>query len=330
MPTEDTTDTLIAESSPAHPLTHSPFFWLAGFLVLNIAVPFFNIPNRATAIIGAVALTFSYVCIAVFFAVTVARKKFSIPQLLIWGVLALLVWLALDNWITPAISKPLVAAFRKTGARPEGFQLLQMIALGTLTDMALLVIGVCAGNIASRMIRTPNMIAPICAVIGLIDIWGVLFGGIVFQMMQKTPHIAAKAMTKGPKLGAATGSAYSISLPDIGIGDYLFIGLLFAALVWLGLNWRDAVKWVVPLVSLALLALVLLPQIPPLPGLPFIALGVAIPNYKHFKYTREEKFALLYAGIFVVILTAALYWGFKSVLPEKKNSFPHPTERLTT
>ncbi len=309
----------------AHPLTGSPFFWLTAFLILNLAAPYFSIPNRATAIGGAVALTFAYVCVVVFFAVCVARRKLPIPHLLAWGVLALLVWLALDNFVVPTLIKPIVTAIRHSKTRPEGFQLFQLIALSTLTDMALLCLGVFAGNIASRMIQTPNMLGPICIVIALIDIWGVLFGGIVAQVIAKRPEIAAKAMTSGPKLGAATSSAFNISLPDIGIGDYLFLGLLFGALFYLGLNWQSAIKWVVPLVCMALLLIVLVPRMPALPGLPFIALGVAIPNYRHFKYTREEKFALLYAGLFVLILTGALYWGFENALPEKEPRAKTPT-----
>jgi hypothetical protein len=47
----------------------------------------------------------------------------------------------------------------------------------------------------------------------------------------------------------------------------------------------------------------------------FIAAAVVLPNWKYFRFTREEQFALLYAGIFVLILTVALYFGFKAALP---------------
>jgi hypothetical protein len=305
-----------AEPPPAHPLTRSPFAWLAAFLILNLAVPFLNIPTRATAIIGALAVTFAYVAIVVFFAIAVAHQKLSIRSLLAWGVLALALWLLLDNFFAPMIAKPIIAAARESRVRPQGFPLFELLALSTLTDMALLGIAVLAGNLASRLIQTSNMLGPICAVIALVDVWGVLFGGIVSQLLVKAPAVAAKAMTSGPKIGAASGSRYMIPLPDVGIGDYLFIGLLFGALVWLGLNWRGAMKWVVPLVSIALLGIVFLPQVPALPGLLFIGLGVIIPNTSTFKFTREEKFALLYAGVFVVILTGVLYLGFKSALPE--------------
>jgi hypothetical protein len=305
--------------SSAHSLIRSPLAWLAAFLILNLSVPFFNITTRTVAIVGALAVTFAYVAIVVFFAVAIAHRKLAIAHLLIWGVLTLVLWLVLDNVLGPMVAKPIIAAMRESHARPTGPVLLEIYALSTLGDMALLSFAVLVGNLAARLIQSSNMLGPVCAVIALVDVWGVLFGGIVSQMLAKVPAVAAKAMTSGPKIGAASGSRFAIPLPDIGVGDYLFIGLLFGALVWLGLNWRGAMKWVVPLVSVALLGIVFLPQIPALPGLLFIGLGVLIPNASTLKFTREEKFALLYAGVFVVILTGALYWGFKSVLPEKQS-----------
>lgn len=312
--------TLPADSTSTQPPTHeflrgyfaSPFAWLAAFLVLNLCVPFLDIPNRATALAGVVSLTFAYVCIIVFFAVCVARKKPSIRQILMWGMAALTIWYLLDKF-SPAFAAPIIAAARQTRTRPEGFALLQLIGLNTLTDCALMSMGVCAGVLAARLIRTPNMLGPICVVIALIDVWGVLFGGIVSQLLVKAPQLAEKAMTSGPQLGGASRGGFTIPLPAIGIGDYLFLGLLFGALFYLHLNWQAAIKWVVPLVAGALLAITF-GLIPALPGLLFIALGVAIPNLDTFKFTREEKFALFYTGVFVAVLTGALYLGFKSVL----------------
>lgn len=316
-----------AETLPrSHPLAHAPAAWLSAFFVLNLAAPFFNIPNRATAVIGVIAMTIAYVSVAVLFAVSVTRKKLSVPALLGWGVLALALWLLIENLLGPAVIKPIIEAARTTRTRPVGVDLLQIIAMSTLSDMALLSLGVVAGNLGAKMIRTPNMLGPILVVIALIDIWGVLFQGILHQIMISAPQVAAKAMTSGPRLGAATGSAFRIGLPDIGIGDYLFIGLLLGAIFYLNLNWKDTVKWMVPLVCAALISITLLPQVPALPGLPFIALAAAIPNWRAFKYTREERFALIYAGILVVVLTLGLYWGAKTYLPKPP---PHEVPRAT-
>jgi hypothetical protein len=299
------------------PFLRSPLFWIAAFLVLNFVVPFLKISTQAAAIIGALTLTFAYISIVIFFAVSLARLKLSIARLLVLGVFAALLWALLDQWLGNAILAPIIATLKQTKARPDALQTLQFLAISTFTDLSLLALAVCAGLIASRLIRAPNMLAPICAVIALIDVWGVLFGGIVAQLMEKTPQIAQKAMTQGPQIGAATASRFAIPMPHIGVGDYLFLGLLFGVLAWHNLNWRAAMAWTIPLVSVALLA-ISFGLIPALPGLLFIALGVAIPNLKTLSYTREEKFAMLYAGVFVALLTIALYFGFTSLLPQKK------------
>lgn len=307
-------------ASPLIPILNSPIFWLAAFVLLNFAVPFFDISSRAIAVVGALSLTFAYIAIVLCFAATVALRRLSLSSIIGAGVLALLFWMAMDKIIAPGIMQPLVAELRGSRAQPSTAQMLQILLATTFTDLAILVTAVCAGNLAARMIKSPNMIGPVCVVIALIDIWGVLFGGIVSQMMEKTPEIAEKAMTKGPLIGAASTSAsnYAIPLPSIGVGDYLFTGLLLSVLIIHNLNWRAAMNWIAPLVCVTLLSISfgLIPGA--LPGLVPIALGAAIPNLGVFRYTREEKFALVYAGVFVLILTGALYLGFQSLLPEKK------------
>jgi hypothetical protein len=166
------------------------------------------------------------------------------------------------------------------------------------------------------------MIGPIGAAIALIDIWGVLFGGIVSQLMtnKATQPLAEKAMAAGPKLGAASAArtGFSISLPAIGVGDFLFIALLLSVLVNLAMNWQKSARLMWILVCFALLSIQFLPFFPALPGLLFIGAAAVLPNWKYFTFTRDERFALLYAGIFVLILTIGLYFGFKSMLPTPK------------
>src|SRR5690606_27652098 len=133
--------------------------------------------------------------------VSVARMKLPISRLLGFGLMAAIVWVVLDQWLGEAITRPIVAAVRESRTRPDTLQTLQLLLVMTFTDLSLLVLAVFAGNIAARMISSPNMLLPVCAVIAMIDVWGVLFGGIVAQMMEKTPEIAAKAMTQGPQIG---------------------------------------------------------------------------------------------------------------------------------
>src|SRR5687768_13475047 len=106
------------------------------------------------------------------------------PIKVITGLLVgVALWAALEFVIAPALLEPIFDHFRATRTRPSGNALLLIIGLSTLTDLVLLTTAMFAGSLVARLIQTPNMLGPVCGVIALIDIWGVLFGGIVMQMM---------------------------------------------------------------------------------------------------------------------------------------------------
>lgn len=261
-------------------------------VLVQFGAPFVPIPNIAVAVVGVVLLTLVYVGAVVTFSLSLSRRQMSLPVL----------------------GAGLVAC-------GLGFAALQMLPpfrfAYAVQNFVLLGLGTFGGLFVSRMIRHANMIGPIGIMVAVIDIWGVLFGGIVAQLLtnKATQGIAQKAMAGGPRLGAAT-SKFHLALPDIGIGDYLFLALFLGCLVRFGMNWRASATWMSAGICLALLAIVLLPFVPALPGLLPIALGALVPNLRYFQFTREERFALLYAGVFVLILTIGLYFGFTSMLPK--------------
>jgi hypothetical protein len=286
-------------SEPVVPTRDAPTdfkSWLVPLLllvVLQFGAPFIPIPNAPVAIVGIIVLTLLYVGGVVGFALGAARRQWSVP-LQIAGLVGCGV--VLGGTQLMARSLPFGYAFQ---------------------NFALIGLGTFSGLLLARLIRHANMLGPIGVLVALIDIWGVLFGGIVSQLLtnKSTQGIAKHAMGSGPKLGAAT-SKFHLALPDIGIGDYLFLAFFLGVIVHFGMNWRASAIWMWAGVSLALLAIVLLPFLPMLPGLLFLGAGAVLPNLKYFQFTREEKFALLYAGIFVAVLTVGLYLGFTSMLPK--------------
>lgn len=271
---------------------------------------------------GGAALTLVYIGAVIAFALGIARQKLPVARALGWLALSALIWLIIEYGIWPAVRHSFRAlALGHRNVAPILAQQFTLSATETLQDLALFCGATLAGTLLARLIRYPNMIGPIGAAIALIDIWGVLFGGIVSQLMtnKATQPIAAKAMTAGPKLGAATAkqTGFSVALPNIGVGDFLFIALLLSVLVNLAMNWKGAARLMWVLVCFALLSIQFLPFFPYLPGLLFIGAAAVLPNWKFFTFTREERFALLYAAIFVLILTVGLYFGFKAMLPVK-------------
>jgi len=271
--------------------------WLAPLAVLlltQIGPQFLPIPNLATALIGVTLLTLVFVGAVVAFALGMARQKFGLPMLLGGCALSAVLYRAADALL----------AHSRWG--------------GVGQSVTLLLLGTFFGLLVARIIRHANMLGPIGAMVALIDIWGVLFHGIVSKLLtnKSTQGIAHHAMASGPKLGAAA-SKFHLELPAIGIGDYLFLALFLGVIVRFGMNWRASAIWMWAGVSAALLAIVLVPQAPDLPGLLFLGAGAVLPNLRYFKFTRDERFALLYAGVFVLILTVGLYFGLTAMLPKK-------------
>ena len=306
-------------AAPETPLLFEPLLWLILVFALGIALPFLPVPSLALAILGGVVLTALYVTCIVFFAVSATRSQAKIGVVVALFLFSLALWALMQFWALGKIG----ALFYEIGiqnAQPTMAQWLLRVAASTLGDVALISAATLGGSLVARLIRAPNMLGPLCAMIALIDIWGVLFGGIVAQLMAKAPTASAAAMASLPQAGAiaaATGArSFPIPLPNIGAGDYLFLGLLFCALQNLDMNWRGAMKWTIPLVTVTLLLVASgLPFATMLPGLLPIGLGAAIPNRRFFRFTREENFAMLYAGIFVIILSIGLYFFVTSQLP---------------
>lgn len=304
----------------------NPFWWLLFIAALNIALPFLPISNITIAITSNIVLTLIYVGAVVLFALGIARREWSLPLTIAAFVVSVLAWLAVQNGLLP-----LVAGGLQRGVKPSVTQVLGFTSAVTAQDMALLCAAMFGGVSLSRMIRTPNMLGPIGGIIAVIDIWGVLFGGPVSKIMasEAAAPITEKAMTTGPQIGAigAARPEFSIPLPQIGVGDFLFLALLLGIIVIHRMNWRTPAWTTWLLVSGALLSITFLPFLPALPGLLFIGAGAVLPNLKYFTYTRDEKFALLWAGVLVLVMTVGIHFGLQHMLA---NLDDKPAAKATT
>lgn len=317
------------------PTPRSPWLWLAILLLLGVALPFVPIPNIWLAGIGALVLTIGYVFVVVRFASDATRYRLPVLKHAALFALAVALWWIFDNYIGQQAVAPLrdanAAARAANLPRPThpASILFPVILTRTLTDIFLLSSAVLGGALVARLITEPSMLAPICGLIAMIDIWGVLFGGIVAQLIAKAPNVSARAMASMPTIGAAAGPAskYSIPLPDIGAGDYLFLGVLFAAMHAHRMNVRGAQRWIIPLVILALCGVTL--GLPAMPGLLFIGLGAAIPNRAWFSFTRDEKFALMWAGGFVLALSIALGFAAPHIVGAAQKMEPAGNNKMT-
>ncbi|MFA0749146.1 hypothetical protein [Fervidibacter sp.] len=205
----------------------------------------------------------------------------------------------------------LIAAGARVGLAflPLPKSLAAQVAFGTIADTLILAAALLLGSSISGLIRHANLLPPVAIVLTVVDIWTVWLGGFVARIQQKAQEgvviaqrVIEAATVKMPTV--ATAQYAYVGIPVIGIGDLFFAAFLFALLWKFGLNARSAFFLSVVFVIFGLM-LAQLPFVPfGVPGLPFIVLAILLPNLKSFRYTPEEKKALLIGAIFLFGLLA--------------------------
>jgi hypothetical protein len=228
---------------------------------------------------------------------------------------ALVVWLAFEagrvfeaKW---AGILGLIAAGARIGLAflPLPKSLAAQVAVGAIADSLVLAAALLLGSSISGLIRHANLLPPVAIVLTIVDIWTVWLGGFVARIQQKAQEgvviaqrVIEAATVKMPTV--ATAQYAHVGIPVIGIGDLFFAAFLFALLWKFGLNARSAFFLSIVFVIFGLM-LAQLPFVPfGVPGLPFIVLAILLPNLKSFRYTPEEKKALLIGAVFLFGLLA--------------------------
>ena len=205
----------------------------------------------------------------------------------------------------------LIAATARIGLvfLPFPKSLAAQVTVGSIADALILAAALLLGSSISGLIRHTNLLPPVAIVLTVVDIWTVWLGGFVARIQQKAQEgvviaqrVIEAATVKMPTV--ATAQYAYVGIPLIGIGDLFFAAFLFASLWKFGLNTRSAFALSVVFVTVGLI-LAQLPFVPfGVPGLPFIALAILLPNLKSFRYTPEERKALLVGAVFLVGLLA--------------------------
>lgn len=255
--------------------------WGAAFVLFRMVVPY--LPTLGHPLLTVIISTLAFLLLSLAFILNAAKSPLPAVHRLALMIVGTLVW-----W-----------GFRQ---------------FGVVSELGLIFAAIGLGMLVAAAIRYPNVLLPVALVAATVDIWGVNLGGPVSQIIKKAPNIAETATVKIPKMGAARTQQRGKAPPPIaliGVGDFLFLSILFACLAKFQMNLRGAFWWSV---GLSLVAFLLLPVVKvPLPGLPFIALGIIIPNWRYFQFTREEKFAMLYAGILFVVVLAIGFFAMRSL-----------------
>lgn len=161
-----------------------------------------------------------------------------------------------------------------------------------------------------RVIRHPNTLLAGAGFAIFFD-FVVVTMGTVRQLMDKgSTIIAAASIGAGsPTLPSVMGSRMYRILSSVTIGpaDVLFLALFFAAVYLLRLSGRATFAIMFGLLALAL-ALVEMTAWP-VPALMPMGAAVLIANARHAAFTKEEKVALLWGGLFALVCAVLMVVG---------------------
>jgi hypothetical protein len=181
------------------------------------------------------------------------------------------------------------------------------VYLSPAVNLAFMMACVAAGKLLSRIIRDRNILLPVCIVAALADLYTV-FAGPTGQALQEAPKLVQKLSVAIPQPGSATGPTGHMGLAfagTMGLGDFIFIAMFFAAAMRFGFRLRRSYWGILLPTATALTGFLLAPKLPGIPLLPFIATGFLVANWGEFRLTAEEKSNLRMAGLIVAVLVAA-------------------------
>lgn len=187
--------------------------------------------------------------------------------------------------------------------------------LPALPDLFFIGFAAALGALVSRLLRGANMIPPVAAALGLVDIWTVLLNGPVHRVLASHSQAAqgvAKALTVALPAPAASSGAAPMTV--VGFADYLFIAFFVSALTRFSGDTALFRRNVIALsIILSLYMSIAMATSWALPALVPMAVAMIAVNWRCFHYERSEVFALLYAGLFIGLILGLFWWFGPSV-----------------
>jgi hypothetical protein len=208
-----------------------------------------------------------------------------------------------------ALARPEVFAItgRWLGQPARGRQITELLLVSPkqqlFGNIALIVWAAFLGRLVSRVIREGKLLLPVAVVASIADIITV-FWGVVAHLTSKAPELVEALSAQAPV--AAPAALPLPILTSVGIGDFLFLAIFLAVALRHQMNAVKAMWATLVLVLIAPVTFLIWPRAPGMPGLPFISIGVLSANWRHLRFTREEKRALLFASVLVAVVIAWL------------------------
>ncbi len=179
-------------------------------------------------------------------------------------------------------------------------------AVPGLRGVLVISLAAAVGVVLSRTIREVKLLLPVAIVLALVDIYVVFGGGLVSQANSGKSPVAAAAM-QSLTVSLTPHASATLQVPPplaVGFADYLFIALFFACFSRFHLPASKTFMVLCAILSVYMLVVAIGNL--DLPALIPIAAVVIGSNVSVFRYRRDEAFALLYAGLLVIVILLGL------------------------
>lgn len=178
------------------------------------------------------------------------------------------------------------------------------------------------GYLVSLRVSDKNLLLPVVMFAAYIDFWTVTQGPVSVAL-KKAPRIVEAVSAPIPQAG--TGAFVPSTL--IGPGDFLFMGLVFAAAHRLKMNGPRNYWFIFGAMTLGMTA-VMTGLVESLPALVTLAVAVVAANWREFKLTRQEAVSM---GVVAVLLLGSLPLVWSLLAPkETREPADKPTAPVTS
>lgn len=203
---------------------------------------------------------------------------------------------------TMAMNDPVIVHAGARGLRPH-LNPSAVLAEGVLSNLAETLTLTLFGALLSRIVREAKILVPLGVVAGIIDVVGAMTP-LVFtnNVLQHHPDVVHKVSVSLPHVRMHGLPIVS----TIGPGDPMFVAFFFAIVLRERLNTRWTLPAVYVMFTLSMIA-VQIGLVPALGALMPLAIAVILTNYRYFRFSREENFAMLYAVLIALVGTMAFF-----------------------
>ena len=254
----------------------------------------------ATALVAAPTVAFMAVQIAIlyyFAALKLDLRRGLLTLALCLGCIAALltiaVWqsgLAAKLGHYPSLKQQLLLIGYYNGPLKLPYVLLVMLAAASV------------GHLVSLRVTDKNLLLPVVMLAAYVDFWTVTRGPVA-TMISRAPDVVSAVSAPIPQAG--TGAFMPLTL--IGPGDFLFMGLVFAAVHRLKMDGARNYWFMFVCMTLGMLA-VMFGLLPSLPALIALAIAVILANRREFHLSRQEKISTAIVAV-LLVFSLPLVWS---------------------